>query len=166
MRLYILKYGLFAYCRYRPAYKAFRTDSSFNFMVFFFVFFFQAIVLVFQTLGVEKSGYCGFITAISQFDGTPSGIVVGLFLLVIAISLAACTAGNVLLLTKVRETVQYNGSPLTVQFITKLLLFSDPFDLPQFRHDEHDESAGRIQHRLHSEPARAARCRQCHIGGR
>lgn len=59
------------------------------------------IVLVVQTIGINGSGYCGFITAISQFNGTPSGIIVGLLLLIIAISFAACTAGNVMLLTKV-----------------------------------------------------------------
>lgn len=88
-------------CWYRPAYKAFRTDSSFNFMVFFFVFFFQMIMLIVQTIGINGSGYCGFITAISQFNGSPSGIIVGLFMLVVAISFAACTAGNLMLLTKV-----------------------------------------------------------------
>lgn len=78
-------------------------------MVFFFVFFFQMIMLIIQTIGIKDSGYCGFITAISQFDGTPSGIVVGLFLLVIAISFAACTAGNLMLLTKVRvETYMFD----------------------------------------------------------
>lgn len=70
-------------------------------MVFFFVFFFQMIMLVVQTVGINGSGYCGFITAISQFNGTPSGIIVGLFMLVIAISFAACAAGNLMLLTKV-----------------------------------------------------------------
>lgn len=74
-------------------------------MVFFFIFFFQMIMLVIQTVGINGSGYCGFITAISQFDGTPSGIVVGLFLLLIAISFAVCTAGNFMLLTKVRPNI-------------------------------------------------------------
>lgn len=100
--LFIYKYFLYQLIRrYRPAYKAFRSDSSFNFMVFFFIFFFQMIILVVQTVGIYGSGYCGFITALSQFDGTPSGIIMGLFLLCIAISFAICTAGNVMLLTKV-----------------------------------------------------------------
>lgn len=90
------------FCRYRPAYKAFRDDSSFNFMVFFFIFFFQLMMLVWQTLGVRGSGYCGFFTALHQFDGTLAGVLVGLVTLVIACSFAICVAGNLYLLTKVK----------------------------------------------------------------
>ena len=39
--------------RYRPAYKAFKDDSSANFMMFFFVFFFQLIILIVQTIGLK-----------------------------------------------------------------------------------------------------------------
>lgn len=59
------------------------------------------IILVVQTIGIPGSGYCGFITALSQFDHTPAGILVGLFILMIAMGFAVCTAGNVMLLTKV-----------------------------------------------------------------
>lgn len=87
--------------RYRPAYKAFRSDSSFNFMVFFLIFFFQFILLIYQTVGVNGSGYCGFVTAINEFDGTFSGIIFGLLTIIVAFSFAACTTGSFLLLTKV-----------------------------------------------------------------
>lgn len=88
--------------RYRPAYKAFRSDSSFNFMVFFMIFFFQFLVLIYQAVGVHGSGYCGFITAVKQFDGTWTGILFGILTLAVAISLAVCAAGSFLLITKVR----------------------------------------------------------------
>ena len=43
-------------CWFRPAYKAFRDDSSFNFMVFFFVFFFQFLMSILNFLGIGNTG--------------------------------------------------------------------------------------------------------------
>lgn len=95
--------------RYRPAYKAFRSDSSFNFMVFFIIFFFQFIWLLYQSIGMRGSGYCGFITAVHQFDGTVVGILIGLVTLSIACSFAVCAIANFLLLTKVSYSLLCNG---------------------------------------------------------
>lgn len=89
--------------RYRPVYKAFRSDSSFNFMIFFMIFFFQFIIMIFQAVGVYGSGYCGFITAIDQFDGTVKGGFAGVLALSVAVSFAICAAVSFILLTKVRD---------------------------------------------------------------
>ncbi|CAD7087640.1 unnamed protein product [Hermetia illucens] len=97
-------------CWFRPAYKAFRSDSSFNFMVFFFVFFFQMLLTIFQTIGIPGSGYCGFITAIMQFDSTASGIFVGLLILIIALSFGACAAGDLMMLTKIHSIYRSTGA--------------------------------------------------------
>jgi len=46
---------------YRPIYKALRSGSSFNYMLFFFVFFFQAVFTCLYALGMDFLGTCGWI---------------------------------------------------------------------------------------------------------
>lgn len=72
-------------------------------MVFFFIFFFQFITLIYQAIGVRGTGYCGFITAFNQFDGTVMGILIGLVTVSIACAFTVCAIANFLLLTKVRN---------------------------------------------------------------
>ena len=43
-------------CWFRPAYKAFRSDSSFNFMVFFLIFFGQFCFSCLMALGLKTMG--------------------------------------------------------------------------------------------------------------
>lgn len=71
-------------------------------MVFFFVFFFQLIFTVVQTIGVPNGGFCGFIMALYQFDHTVGGIFAGILLLIIAAGFATAAAANLLMLTKVK----------------------------------------------------------------
>lgn len=111
-------------CWFRPAYKAFKNDSSFNFMVFFFVYFFQTMMTVFQAIGVPGTGYCGFIVAISQFDSSAEGIIVGLLLLIIAFCFATTAAANVMMITKIHTIYRSSGASMAkaqVEFATEFM---------------------------------------------
>ncbi|CAH1720084.1 unnamed protein product [Chironomus riparius] len=99
-------------CWYRPAYKAFKDDSSANFMLFFFVFFFQLIIMIVQTIGFPNGGTIGIITAVSQFDGSFIGTILGIFCLSIAISFGLAAGGTLLLLTKIHAIYRSSGASM------------------------------------------------------
>uniref|UniRef100_A0A2K6L984 Secretory carrier-associated membrane protein n=2 Tax=Rhinopithecus TaxID=542827 RepID=A0A2K6L984_RHIBE len=63
-------------CWFRPAYKAFRADSSFNFMTFFFIFGAQFVLTVIQAIGFSGWGVCGWLSAIGFFQESPGAAVV------------------------------------------------------------------------------------------
>merc|ERR1711976_198247 len=89
-------------CWFRPAYKAFRDDSSFNFMIFFFVFFFQTIVSVLYSLGIGGMGSSGLILGFSTIGKGGGGqIFVGVLMVMIGIGF-----GLVALAEAARETVR------------------------------------------------------------
>lgn len=111
--LYLILFTPFSFlCWFRPAYRAFKNDSSFNFMVFFFVFFFQLIVTAIQAIGIPGFGTCGIIMAITMFDKTPSGIFSGILLLFIALGFILAACGDLLLLTKIHRI--YRSSDASV----------------------------------------------------
>eukprot|EP00095_Tigriopus_kingsejongensis_P012750 maker-scaffold30_size591359-snap-gene-1.17 protein:Tk12750 transcript:maker-scaffold30_size591359-snap-gene-1.17-mRNA-1 annotation:"hypothetical protein DAPPUDRAFT_50141" len=93
-------------CWFRPIYKAFRDDSSFNFMMFFFVFFFQFLMSIVNFLGVGDTGSCGLITGIKEITGSTSSggeIFVGVLMLITAIGFAVCAISDFYLLTRVHR---------------------------------------------------------------
>ncbi|XP_044735249.1 secretory carrier-associated membrane protein 1 isoform X2 [Chrysoperla carnea] len=97
-------------CWFRPAYKAFRSDSSFNFMVFFFIFFFQFIVTLVQFIGMRDSGFCGLITALTHFEKSASGIIIGTILLTIAFGFGSAALLDILLLGKIHRMYRSTGA--------------------------------------------------------
>lgn len=109
--LYVLLFAPFSYlCWFRPAYKAFRDDSSFNFMVFFFIFFFQFIISVFQAIGIP--GTIGILTALSSFGKSLGSIIQGLLCLTIAAGFAVAAAADLFLLTKIHRMYRSTGASM------------------------------------------------------
>lgn len=78
-------------CWFRPAYKGFRSDSSINFMLFFFVFFCQIIVNFIEAVGFVDSGFCGIITTIdvSKKEGHTTAVAFCVIALLLFILLLA-----------------------------------------------------------------------------
>ncbi|XP_074596999.1 secretory carrier membrane protein [Brevipalpus obovatus] len=93
-------------CWFRPLYKAFRNDSSFNFMVFFFVFFCQCVLSVFWAVGIPTSASCGLITAFKSHNSTPLRIFVWLITTVL-ISYAVL---SVLVLIQIHDLYRKNDN--------------------------------------------------------
>ncbi|XP_028672255.1 secretory carrier-associated membrane protein 4 [Erpetoichthys calabaricus] len=63
-------------CWFRPLYKAFRADSSFNFMAFFFIFGFQFILAVIQAIGISGWGVSGWFAACGFFKSNVGAAIV------------------------------------------------------------------------------------------
>lgn len=111
----ILFFVLFApasyVCWFRPVYKGFRSDSSVNFMIFFFIFFIQIIISSIETIGFEGSGFCGLILLIHTLNTTSVGnIVAGVFVLLTTLCFIALAASDILILIKVHRLYRNTGA--------------------------------------------------------
>lgn len=94
---------------FRPLYKAFRSDSSFNFMVYFFVFFMQIIVVGLWSLGLPSQGPCGLYVAMKHM-GTNTFLALVLF--VVTAAWMTYTTASVLFLSRVHSIYRSSGASM------------------------------------------------------
>uniref|UniRef100_A0A3P9IHD2 Secretory carrier-associated membrane protein n=1 Tax=Oryzias latipes TaxID=8090 RepID=A0A3P9IHD2_ORYLA len=78
-----------------------RNDSSFNFMLFFFVFMAQVGISIIQSIGIPGWGVCGWLATISYFS---YNIFVALIMLIPTIMFTAVASLSFIALTKVKLT--------------------------------------------------------------
>jgi hypothetical protein len=93
---------------FRPGYKAFRDDSSFNFMLYFFVFCIQFVISIVQTMGTSDSGYCGIFMAFKLYENSHPFLGTLVTLMGIAFGLGA--AMDFFLLTKIHRIYRSSGA--------------------------------------------------------
>ncbi|KAK8727192.1 hypothetical protein OTU49_009745 [Cherax quadricarinatus] len=110
--LYFFIFTPFSYvCWFRPVYKAFRNDSSFNFMVFFFVFSAQLVVSIINAIGIPGMGSCGVLLGISCVNspGVETKIV-GAAVLVVAAGWVALALADFIAITEVHRIYRSTGA--------------------------------------------------------
>lgn len=106
-------------CWFRPVYKAFRTDSSISFMIFFLTFSGQFLFMLIMAIGIPKTGGSGFITAIVTFQGgkratgaSGGDYFVGFIIILVAVGFALAAAADFYMLTKVHGMYRATGASI------------------------------------------------------
>nr|XP_033780269.1 protein FAM189B isoform X2 [Geotrypetes seraphini] len=84
-------------CWYRPLYKAVRSDSSFNFFVFFFIFFVQDIIYVLQTIGIPGWGFSGWIASLAAIK---KNLAVAIIMMIVALFFTATSVLGIVMLKR------------------------------------------------------------------
>ncbi|XP_078114836.1 secretory carrier-associated membrane protein 5, partial [Sander vitreus] len=97
-------------CWFRPIYKAFKSDSSFNFMQFFFVFMAQVGISIIQSIGIPGWGVCGWLATISFFS---YNIFIALIMLVPTIMFTAVASLSFIALTRIHNFYRGSGGSMS-----------------------------------------------------
>lgn len=95
-------------CWYRPIYKAFRSDNSFSFFVFFFVFFCQIGIYFIQLIGLPNLGTSGWLAALSTVKNGP--LAVTIIMMVVAGFFTLCAGLSLFLLQRVHALYRRTGA--------------------------------------------------------
>ncbi|XP_038017783.1 secretory carrier-associated membrane protein 3 [Motacilla alba alba] len=94
-------------CWYRPMYKAFRSDSSFNFFVFFFVFFAQNVMYVLQAIGIPNWGFSGWILSLIALRTNKA---VAVMMILVSLSFTAVAVLGIIMLKKIHSLYRRTGA--------------------------------------------------------
>lgn len=94
-------------CWYQPLYGAFRSDSSFKFFVFFFVYICQVGVYVLQSIGLTSWGTSGWISALTCLN---KNIAVGIIMILIAALFTSLAAMSLFMFKKVHSMYRTTGA--------------------------------------------------------
>lgn len=94
-------------CWYRPLYGAFRSDSSFRFFVFFFVYICQVGIYVMQSIGITGWGASGWISALT---GLNRSIPVGIIMILIAALFTSLAVMSLIMFKKVHAMYRTTGA--------------------------------------------------------
>ncbi|NXB94565.1 SCAM3 protein, partial [Vidua chalybeata] len=94
-------------CWYRPMYKAFRSDSSFNFFVFFFVFFAQNVMYVLQAIGIPNWGFSGWILSLIALR---TNTAVAVMMILVSLSFTAVAVLGIVMLKKIHSLYRRTGA--------------------------------------------------------
>lgn len=106
--LFLVLFTPFSYiCWFRPIYKAFRSDSSFNFFLFFFIFFFQCITTGLLAVGIPGAGACGWM---SGSDAVKKNTAVGILCFITASAFTLLLVAYVYMLIKVHRIYRNTGA--------------------------------------------------------
>ena len=98
-------------CWFRPVYKAFRDDSSFNFFVFFIVFAVQFVIHVLHAIGIP--GYVpGFVNGLENMNTTTARIGAGVVSIISGVFHGGIAAIDALILMKVHSIYRSSGASL------------------------------------------------------
>jgi len=109
-------------CWFRPAYKAFKSDSSMYFMIFFLTFAIQLIFSIIMAVGFSSAGGCGLILMITTFTGAQRGdgtgahggdYFLGFVALLVTIGWVVCALGDFFMLTKIHGYYRATGASMS-----------------------------------------------------